>query len=388
MSRLVSQTRENTDGQMDIIVGGYYLVSRTQHTNIVTEQNAALSHFVVPKVEGLNVEINVGEGAIKGLMEARGKVSGAKGSVENGTPNTTADITIAVDVSNPTAADLQNLSNNVQSYIQEMKTRGLNYNLRLITYDGSGVISNASYGTNEAGFITGITGLTATGNTNADFGAVVTELSNTQPFIAGANRYVIVHTGESIDGDGNVAADATIDGYVSTLKQNHLKVSVLTTPSAYEDGDPGEQGWDAITKATGGALYDITTAPAEYSALLSKMGIDTAMDINKGIVTVDESLDIISSVRKMLNAVINVVAREVNRLQLSGKTLTGADGMAFFEPIEASIPMEMGNIRVSAMMKDLNNITASATDANGDNEIALAVAHLRNENLMKGFTQT
>jgi flagellar hook-associated protein 1 FlgK len=50
--------------------------------------------------------------------------------------------------------------------------------------------------------------------------------------------------------------------------------------------------------------------------------------------------------------------------------------------------MEMGNIRVALAMKDLNNIVASATDANGDNQIALAVAHLRNESLMEGYSQT
>ena len=35
-------------------------------------------------------------------------------------------------------------------------------------------------------------------------------------------------------------------------------------------------------------------------------------------------------------------------------------------------------------MKDLNNIAASSTDANGDNQIALAIARLRNSNLMTG----
>jgi len=89
LSSLVSaEVREHPDGQMDIIVGGYYLVSKAQQTNIAPSQNAALSHYIIPKVEGLDVQINVGEGAIKGLMEARGMVSGAKGSYDNGTPNT------------------------------------------------------------------------------------------------------------------------------------------------------------------------------------------------------------------------------------------------------------------------------------------------------------
>ena len=50
--------------------------------------------------------------------------------------------------------------------------------------------------------------------------------------------------------------------------------------------------------------------------------------------------------------------------------------------------MEMGNIRVATAMKDLNNIVASADGSNGDNTIALQVAHLRNQTLMRGSTQT
>ncbi len=389
LSSLVkAEVRELPDGQMDIIVGGYYLVSKAQQTNIIATQNTSLSHYVIPKVEGLDVEINVGEGAIKGLMEARGMVSGAKGSYDNGTPNTTADLTIAVDISNPAPEYLANLYDNVQSFINEMKARGLNYNLSLITYDGTGIIDNENFGKDESGFIDALGLLTATGNDYPDFGSVVLELAGTSPFTENANRYVYVYTSESINGDGEITTDGDIDTYIGSLKNNNLKVSVITDPSFFENGDPSEQGWNAITSATGGELYDISTHEDEFSALLSQIGTDTAIDVNKAIVTTNETLDIISSVKKMLNAVVNVVTREVNWLQLSGKTLTGADGGVFFEPIDPSLPMEMGNIRVALAMKDLNNLVASASDANGDNKIALAVAHLRNENLMKGYKQT
>lgn len=387
LSKLVqAEVRENPDGQMDVIVGGYYLVSKAHSTNLVASQNASLSHFVTPRVEGLNVALNVGEGALKGLLESRGQVSGAKGSFDNGTPNTTADVTFVVDVSS--AAHLGSLQSNAQSFIEQLKTRGLNYNLRLIAYDGSGVVSNTSFATNQAGFMNALNGLSATGNGGADFGSAVTELAGTSPFVPGANRYVFTYTSESMNGNGVTTTDAEVSQYVNVLKANKLKVSVITSPSEFEDGDPMEQGWDAITNATGGSLYDIATPPADLSRMYAQMGTDTAVDVNKGIVTVDDSLDIISSVKKMLNGVINVVAREVNRLQLNGKTLTGKDGGSFFEPIEASIPMEMGNICVSAVMKDLNEIVASADGSNGDNSIALQVAHLRNETLMQGLSQT
>ena len=122
------------------------------------------------------MQINVGEGAIKGLMEARGMVSGAKGSYDNGTPNTTADITIAVDVSNLTPGYLENLQNNIENYINEIKTRGLDYNLRLVAFDGSGVVVNENYGTDEAAFIDALGGLTGTGVPGQGFEALVTAL--------------------------------------------------------------------------------------------------------------------------------------------------------------------------------------------------------------------
>lgn len=388
LSKLVeADVREHPDGQMDIIVGGYYLVSKANQTNIVAAQNADLSHFVTPKVEGLDVVINVGEGTIKGLMESRGQVSGAKGSFTNGTPNTTADVTFAVDISNTTEEQLDKLRDNIQSYVDEMNSRGLDYNLRLLTFDGSGVVGNDSYGTNQQGMLDALNGLEATDVNGSDFGSVVSELADTAPFKSDANRYVFVYTPESINGEAVVSSE-DVAGYVKALNANNLKVSVIAPSEHFEEGDDLEPGWEAIANGTGGSLYDMETPGDDVSNLLSQMGTDTALDVNKGIVTVDESMDIISSVKNMLNAVINVVAREVNRLHMSGKTLTGADGGLFFEPVEAGIPMEMGNIKISDSIKDLNNIVASATDSNGDNEIALTISKLRNNSLMEGYKQT
>ncbi len=371
LSKLVkADIREHPDGHMDVLVGGYFLVSKTKQTRIVPAQNSSLSHFVVPEVEGLGVEINVGVGEIRGLLESRGKVSGAKGSYENGTPNTTADITFAVDVSNISEENLSVLRDNMESYIKDIKNRGLDYNLRLMAYDGAGVVSE-DFGTSEEDFVNALNALTSTGNVGSDFGMVVDRLNETSPFTSEANRYLYVYTQEGLGGD-----DEQIDGFADTLKGGNIKASVITNTT-------GEVGWDAITHATGGSLYDIANA----EEAISEMGVATVEDVNKQIATVDESLDIISSVRKMLNAVVNIVAREVNSLHLAGKTLNGNDGGLFFEPIEDNIPMEMGNIKISDGIKDLNNIVASATGAKGDNGIAHLISSLRNKDIMKSSTQ-
>lgn len=377
LSKLVKvEVYENPNGMMDILVGGYYLVNKNTQTNIVAAQNAALSHYVVPEIEGLGVQVDVGDGTIKGLLESRGMVSGARGSYDNGTPNTTCDITFAVDLSNSSDAYLSNLKSSLQSYINQLKNNGLNYNLRLVTFNAGG-ISNVDFGSNAANFLDAVNNLTTSGDGSLDFGSVVTNLANTAPFSENANRYLVVFTADGI----NTAGD--LSNYISILKKNNTQVSVLGPK-----GGAAASDWNTVVNETGGSMYDITTPAGDYSSLLSQVGNDTVSDINKRIVNVDESLNIISSVKKMLNAVVSVVAREVNRLHMSGKTLNGNDGGLFFEPIYEDMPIEMGNIKLSDALKDLNNIVASASDANGDNEIAVKIAKLRNENLMTSFSQS
>ena len=374
-----AETWVGQDGNMDIIVDGYFLVSKAVQTKIYAAPNQDLSHFYTPKVEGINVAIDLGQGEIQGLIEARGEVSGGKGSYDNGTPNTTADITIAVDVANTTAAYLGNIKNNIDEMADDLKNRGINYNLRLVMF-GDGAVTNASYGQNVAALQAAIPA--GPSGAGCDFGDVISSVTTATPFTSDANRYLMVFTGESLNGDGTVTTDPAVSGYVNTLKSNGITVSVATDPDYYSAGDPltTEKGWDAITGQTGGKLYDIGSG-VDLMYAASK-GVND--DVNMKISTIPADLNIISSVRKQLNAIINIMAREVNYVHQSGKTLTGSDGTAFFEGINPNIPIEMGNISINSALKDVNNIAASTVDANGDNTIALEIANLRNENLMTG----
>lgn len=353
---------EHQDGYMDVLVGGYYLVNRTSVTRIIAAQNAPYSHFVTPVIEDFGIEIDLGMGAIKGLLESRGMVSGAIGSYDNGTPNTTCEVNFAVDFSLISSDDeLEALKNNIINYVNELSSNGLNYNLRLVT--GSGVID---FSQSIGNLINQIDNIYASGGGSFDFGSVVNSTGNAEPFSNDANRYLVVLTPGSLTGEID-----EINGYIRTLTRNNIQVSVLGSGS----------GWNAITDATGGSVYDGDVS------LLQQMGADTVADVNKRIATVDESLNIISSVKKMLNAVVSIVAREINRLHMSGYTLDGEQGGAFFEAINPNRPIEMGNIKVADALKDLNKIVASESDANGDNIIATRIAKLRNENLMAGYKQ-
>ncbi|NMA66507.1 MAG: flagellar hook-associated protein FlgK, partial [Clostridiaceae bacterium] len=169
---------------------------------------------------------------------------------------------------------------------------------------------------------------------------------------------------------------------LKTLKNNGITLSVATNPTYFDEGNPGEKGWDYLTAQTGGKLYDSTSS--DYTALMEQISYDVNFDINTKMADTPDNLNIISSVRKQLNALINIMAREVNRLHLSGKTLTGNDGGLFFEAIDNTRPIELGNIKINDALMDVNNIAASTSDANGDNRIALQIANLRNVDLMTG----
>ncbi|NLL67298.1 MAG: flagellar hook-associated protein FlgK, partial [Clostridiaceae bacterium] len=145
LSKLVEvETWETRDGSMDILVGGYFLVSKGEQTRLIAAPNESLSHFFTPMVEytGGDIPIDVGQGIIKGLMESRGEVSGAKGSYDNGSPNTTADIIIAVDYSVAGSVDVDDVE---KALVDDLKSRGIDYNVRLIYFnDFENVIDEAN----------------------------------------------------------------------------------------------------------------------------------------------------------------------------------------------------------------------------------------------------
>lgn len=384
LSKLVKvETWETRDGSMDILVDGYFLVSKGVQTKLVAAPNESLSHFYTPMVEyiGGNISIDVGRGIIKGLMEARGEVSGAKGSYDNGSPNTTADITIAVDISNTSAYYLSDVKAQISTLVDDLRSRGIDYNLRLVTFGGSAAVTNTSFGKDAAALTAAIPDTPDPGDSN-NFADVVDAIDNNS-YTEGVNKYLMVFTAESINGNGVVTDSDTINDYVKTLNENGIVVSVAADPAYHTEGDAGENGWNAITARTGGTLYD-NTAGTDFTSLMGKISSNMNKDINTKIASVPENLNIISSIKRQLNALINIMAREVNRLHLSGKTLNGGDGGFFFEPIEPNLPIEMGNIKISDDLKDLNNIAASTSNANGDNTIAFAIAGLRNKNLMTG----
>jgi len=376
LTKLVNaEITEKENGEVDVTVGGYYLVNKKESTNIIAKNTATSGMFYTPLLEGSNLPLELKNGSIKGLLESRGEVYGAVGSIENGTVNANMDITFAVDVS--TGTDLTKIKANIDAYLNQLGTPNVNTKLRLVTYS-DGVLSNNTYAT-VADFKTAVAGLTNSG-TNKNFGSVVTALgANT--YAAGADRYTVVFTDKSID--GNTVTDPTT--YINNLKTLDMRVSVVTDSQYFNVGQPGESGWDAITNQTGGRLY--ATDTSDYKAMMDTIGTDLVSESVSS--HMKDTTNIVPDLRQRLNALINIIAREVNSLQRSGMTIhtTPNQGTDFFVATDSSRPIEMGNISLNSNLSDLNNIISAKYGDKGDNSLALQIANLRHKDCTGDYTE-
>ncbi|NLV37416.1 MAG: flagellar hook-associated protein FlgK, partial [Clostridiaceae bacterium] len=129
LTKLVkADVNEMQDGQVDISVGGYFLVQKGVSRDLYAAERNAGENFYVAKLAGTNTEVPLNSGIIKGLMESRGEVSGAIGSYENGAPNTNVDVVFYVDTSTMSAAEAATRMN---IYSQWLSDRGLNANVMM-----------------------------------------------------------------------------------------------------------------------------------------------------------------------------------------------------------------------------------------------------------------
>lgn len=361
---------EMQDGQVDITLGGYYLVQKSTSTELVAEEKNAGDIFYVPKIKGTNIQVPVSSGIIQGLLEARGEVSGEIGGIENGSPATKTDVTFVIDNSASgsfSAAEFDNIKQNILNYASEIKKNGLDFNFKIVTTVSDTVSTPLSFSSSQySDFVNAVNGLTQTAGTQtADFSNVFNTISG-MTYRPDENKYAVVFTNDNAAGE--TAA------YNSILGSAGIKTSVVT-------GTGAANSWDQVTSATGGTLY---TTIAGASAL----GSDINANVNENISVVSNTKNIIPDIKKGLNALVNILTREVNYLHQSGKTLgsNSTNGEAFFVPINPGRPLELGNIRINPNLSNLSNIAVSSDGTSGDNTIALKIANLRNQDIIKDST--
>ena len=335
LTKLVkADVTEMQDGQVDITVGGYFLVQKDKSTNLYAAERNPGERFYVVKLGGTNIEVPMKGGIIKGLMESRGEVNGAVGSYENGTPNTKADVVFYIDTSVMSVADATLRMN---KYIEELEKKGIDANVQI-----KDVTSAAEF---EAS-VTGTSGLRAD-----------------------ANKYAVLITDESL-------APADLESLRDKLADLRMDASVVTNNPA---------AWTALTDELDGGTYSLTdfasTDDATYTALAQSIAADTNDDVSAEYSVISDSLNIVSDMKARLNALINTALREINYLHKSGMTMTDppTQGGDLFIVKYAGRPLEMGNIQLNPNLSDLSNIAASKTGSNGDNTNALEIANLRNK---------
>lgn len=330
LTKLVkADVNEMQDGQVDISVGGYFLVQKGVSRDLYAAERNAGENFYVAKLAGTNTEVPLNSGIIKGLMESRGEVSGAIGSYENGAPNTNVDVVFYVDTSTMSAAEAATRMN---IYSQWLSDRGLNANVMM----------------REVGSAAEIAGQVATETLQAD-----------------ARKYAILVT------NGTLTNPDDMDALQEALANKGMDASVVTnSPST----------WSKMTRELGGTTYSLADFANADTDEYTKFASEMAMRTNADMGHISSSTNIVSDMKARLNALVNIMLREVNYLHRNGKTMKDppTDGDDFFVSIIPGRPLEMGNIRLNSNLSDLANIASSKTGESGDNSNALQIANLRN----------
>ncbi len=116
-----AQINEMQDGQVDITLGGYLLVTKGTSRNLYVESNSVNGDFYYPMLEGVNTQIDIKSGKLKGLMESRGEVSGIK-STSDPDSNIPTSKNIVSDLKIKLNAMLNKIATQVNTLQQSGKT--------------------------------------------------------------------------------------------------------------------------------------------------------------------------------------------------------------------------------------------------------------------------
>jgi flagellar hook-associated protein 1 FlgK len=388
-------------------------------------------------------EMSFGQCKIKGLLESRGEIADMldlnlasppfdtvsplnstvqeyvqfeRGSITNGSPNTKADIVFAIDLSDASSEYLDRIKTGIDGYVDGLLKKGLDFNIKLVTFDGaSGSAATVGQYTNKNQvpataqdldrFIADVLALqpsSSAGAAGCDFGGLVAELEalggsgGASAFREDASRYAVVFTGDAMDGDGSGGAGITLaaaQAYAGRLNAIGVSLSAVTPGKAQHEGSGSATapfGWSALTDATGGAAiaYDEIVGNElvirDFAGVLQDANDHVNRSVGDRMSAIPASMQILPDARKRLNALLNIACRSVNELHRSGRTLETPpqDGEDFFVPINDKYPLELGNIQINPKFLEpsgLNYIVASASGAAEDNNVALAIANLRNE---------
>ncbi|MDP4179502.1 MAG: flagellar hook-associated protein FlgK [Bacillota bacterium] len=376
---------ETQDGQIDITIGGYFLVNRGVNERLKTVDNKAGSMFSAVALEKTGTIVPIKNGVLKGLMESRGEVAGTTGSFENGSPNDKVDLVFAFNT-NDTAQRRDELYDKIDSIVKDYNNRGIGVRLGYVTFDDTGMTSPTIFenSTKNASGIyvpdvdsfkahigntalgTGI-GFTGTGTAGVAEVALKDAQSASDTADAATNwrntsKQIIIYSNSAIDTTG-------LSALGNQFNTDRVKTTIISDAS-------NKTALKGFIDNSGGSFVDNSLSASDIADNVSE-------SIRSSIYgDMIQSNNIISDLKNKMNLMVNAMTREVNSLHRSGFNLNGDGGVDFFVPINPYYPMQMGNIMVNPKLDDLKNIVSSVNGAVGDNTIAVGISNLRNKAMM------
>ncbi len=375
--------KDDPTGAVNILLGGQTLVNQSSYREIAAVKNNSTFVDVYWKdtlTNGITInassqKVNLISGELTGLVDGRGDINSTIVGKGNGTVNDEVDVVFAVDLSDSIALSEIDIENAMKSYRDDMKKRGLDVRINLITF---GDAASPSFGVFEdlATFNPDLDFTLA--GANEDFSHVVnTIIDDTKiTFRPDAHKKLIVFSDENIGGSGTNDT-ANIQGYVDDLNNLGISTTIVSNPAYKLDGDVPNEGWDEITHPTGGQFFDINRLGTDTVGLATDMAQETSDTASRYMGEIASYNEIIPALKQKLNTFVNTIARNINYLHQKGKTLTGTDGAEFFVAGNTSEPIQAGNIKLNPLLDTLNNIAASASTDKGNGEIAKAIADVR-----------
>lgn len=370
LSKIIDvEAYEAQDGQMNVISGGYFLVSKGLVNELYADEVKTGDVFVSAKLKGTDTVVPIKNGIIKGLMESRGEVPGIRGSEENGSPYDKIDLVFAVDTSGDDVLDetYQAVIDNIDAIVEQYKEKGIDVRLGVIEFDGAGVAAPTFFSSSPADVANFKARMVLDRDLDSAAGATSMSLDALQSaagisYRSNAIRQVVVLTNENPDLDNFSVADT-----IRALQQNDIVVDVIADDATFG------AIFRPIANDTGGFFHD------DDDATINDKIIAISGEMRDQIYgNIHDTWNIIPDLKNRLNLLINTLAREINSLHRTGFTLDGNLGGDFFTAIDSAYPMEMGNIRLNPALSNLNSIVAAGSMVKGDNTIAKAIANLRN----------
>ncbi len=361
------QSYESSDGQVDVMVSGCLLVSKATAFDLAIMKTPESGLFNMVRSQYSNEPINFTGGTLRGLFDARGMVLGSGDSLSNGLPNSRADITFAVEISEDESDEyLDNLKTYVANYIEDFDKRGIDYRLRVVFYRGDEVLGVANHGEDRTAFIQSIRNMEAVMNPG-DYEDLTSAITDPLSYRTDVNKYAVIFSPKTLD---QIQEDIDLE----KLHSDHLQSPIL--PIIIADIDEEKNGIEEMIGNTQVKLLDINYG--DYKELFKVLSETINSNVNQNILDIKMGDDIVPFLLKNLNAFSNILLREINYIHNGGRVAGEEGGMAeeFFVPIDKNLPLKMGNIMLNPNLNDLDNIATAAGDGTGDNSIALQMSRL------------